>query len=547
MKRGPLFLTSIAILSGCAPQWQQSPSAPLKPAFLKSSPAIDIASTKPIQDGASTPTEIASPSPVETPAPAASSVTPIVPTPPAPASAEVEPELHALDPHEPARVPEEPPSASAQNVLMKGASASNTVDLEEYAFELRSSHGSNDPLPDDAIPQPFGAIAADPLTLLRELAKQRGFSVAAGKNVQARAISLHLDSMPVSKAVEAITRAADLSYSYRGNQLTVSTTRAYTLSLPPITARSLSEDNIYENRDEPFYNQVAETITGYGGIDVHQDVSGRLISFSAGPRAAEAIRDYARELRTRRVRITYDIWIAEVSDTNSESRGIRWDQLTASIGALDLGFSGGSALSDAYAITTSFVANGINISNVATFLESQGDVEVVSNPHVAMISGSSVRLDDTTTNPYLALQPIAPTADSDASVSVTTGVDTRELTTGVVLSLSGDYQDGLVTTSLSLSLSDLLGFEEFQVGDAAARLPRSTERTITTQITTPPGATVVLGGISRSSKSRQRDAVPLLGDVLPFLFSSKNKSAERKQIVIALVPHIVRFKNENDT
>ena len=63
----------------------------------------------------------------------------------------------------------------------------------------------------------------------------------------------------------------------------------------------------------------------------------------------------------------------------------------------------------------------------------------------------------------------------------------------------------------------------------------------------PPGATVVLGGISRSSKSRQRDAVPLLGDVLPFLFSSKNKSAERKQIIIALVPHIVRFKNENDT
>jgi hypothetical protein len=435
------------------------------------------------------------------------------------------------------------------DALMKGELPKRDVFITEPAFEVTSVFNSGDPLPAAPIPQPFGAISADPVTLIRELARQRGFSVSADQAIADRRVSLLLNPMPTSKAIEAITNAANLSYTFDGNTLELSGSRKYTLSLPPLSSQSINEGDSYEKRDKPFYEEIAATLTALGAQNVQHAVSGRAISFSAGPEAAKAVKAYARELQAKRVRITYDLWIAEVSDTSDDARGIRWDQLQLSIGALDLSLNGGNTVTDGYNIVTNFSAGGVDIDMIASFLEKEGTVEVVSNPTVALISGSAVRLDDTTTTPYLAFEPIAPTGtDNEDVASVTTGVDTREQVTGIVLELAGDYHSGLVTTQLRLTVSDTLGFVEFQVGDISSQQPRTTQRTITTQISTPPGQTVVIGGIARSSSTGDRQGVPLLGKILPFLFSSEQATKDQKQLVIALVPRIVRFRNgSNDS
>ncbi|MEQ9153478.1 MAG: hypothetical protein RLO06_18515 [Parvibaculum sp.] len=556
MKRSALFAALLVV--GCSPTLQMSHQPPPMPSFLRTTSVIALSTQPPAPSRDSAPMAPAALASVpERPTP--DTATPVSLTrdavPPAPvekASARPSTALIAQAapapaaapfPHVSQAEPAAPPAIAdpaTNGMLMKGAPAQIEVPLVERAFEVRSATSDGDPLPSARIPQPFGAIGADALTLLRELARQRGFSVAADRAIQDRTVSLHLDHMPVSRAIDAITRAADLSYSFQDGQLNVTAMRPYTLSLPPLTSKAIGENTAYEDRDEPFYQQIADTLEGFGAQNVRRHISGRLVSFSAGPKAADAIKQYARELREKRVRINYDVWIAEVSATSEDSRGIRWDELSASIGALDIAFSGGTVVAEGYSLATGFVANGLDISAVASFLKRQGDVEVLSNPHVAMISGSFVRLDDTTTDPYLALQPIAPTTD-DVNVNVTTGIDTRELTTGIVLTVAGDYQDGLVTTSLHLSLSDLVSFEEFQVEDSSVRLPRSSERTISTQISTPPGATVVLGGISRSASTADDQEVPWLGRVMPYLFSSTTKTQERKQLVIALVPRIARF------
>merc|ERR1711939_591466 len=59
-------------------------------------------------------------------------------------------------------------------------------------------------------------------TILSRLAKQSGYNIVTGPNVQSQEkLTIHLDNVPISQALNLIIRASGLSYEIIGNSILV--------------------------------------------------------------------------------------------------------------------------------------------------------------------------------------------------------------------------------------------------------------------------------------------------------------------------------------
>jgi general secretion pathway protein D len=76
--------------------------------------------------------------------------------------------------------------------------------------------------------------------------------------------------------------------------------------------------------------------------------------------------------------------------------------------------------------------------------------------------------------------------------------------------------------------------------------PNINIRSADTVVVTPDSQTVVIGGLMYNSKSSGSSKIPLLGDipVLGALFRSQTKSADKRELLIFLTPHIVQAPSQ---
>jgi len=60
------------------------------------------------------------------------------------------------------------------------------------------------------------------------------------------------------------------------------------------------------------------------------------------------------------------------------------------------------------------------------------------------------------------------------------------------------------------------------------------------------GDTIVIGGLLRKESSKKKGKVPLLGDILPFLFSRNDNQDGKTDLVIFLTPRIITEEKAAD-
>jgi len=65
------------------------------------------------------------------------------------------------------------------------------------------------------------------------------------------------------------------------------------------------------------------------------------------------------------------------------------------------------------------------------------------------------------------------------------------------------------------------------------------ERRVKTSVIIKDGGTLVIGGLLRQDTRRRTNKVPILGDILPFLFSNRASEQEKTDLVIFLTPKII--------
>ena len=78
-------------------------------------------------------------------------------------------------------------------------------------------------------------------------------------------------------------------------------------------------------------------------------------------------------------------------------------------------------------------------------------------------------------------------------------------------------------------------------GSTGEQMPRTSTRSVTTQVRVRDGEPFVVGGLFRDNQTNDRVRIPVLGQlpILGELFTYRSKDRRKTQVVMLVVPHIL--------
>jgi len=132
--------------------------------------------------------------------------------------------------------------------------------------------------------------------------------------------------------------------------------------------------------------------------------------------------------------------------------------------------------------------------------------------------------------------------DADTGSVSRTGV-TREISSGLIVSLNGWASgDDMITISVNATVSK----QNNNQSTDSTTIPSTSERIVNTHIRTPSGKPIVLSGLMKDDANKNIKKIPILGDIpiLNLLFRDKVDTKEKTEIVIYIVPYLIRDGGE---
>jgi type II secretory pathway component GspD/PulD (secretin) len=147
------------------------------------------------------------------------------------------------------------------------------------------------------------------------------------------------------------------------------------------------------------------------------------------------------------------------------------------------------------------------------------------------LSGQEIKFQNTETSRYQEVE-----IDVGTGKQIATGV-TREITTGLIIGMNGWVSgDGMITMKVTSTVSK----QGMSTSQQTALLPTTSEKVVSTNVRTPSGTPIVIGGLIEQNKDSTVQKVPVLGDIplLGWLFQSRVETLASTELVIYIVPHV---------
>ncbi|WP_235575776.1 MULTISPECIES: pilus (MSHA type) biogenesis protein MshL [Pseudoalteromonas] len=294
-----------------------------------------------------------------------------------------------------------------------------------------------------------------------------------------------------------------------------------------------------------------KTLVGTGeGRYVIASPQASLVTVNALPSEIMQLKDFLRQSQENLQRqVILEAKIVEVTLKDEYQQGVNWNEIASSIGSTSLSFATTAAgqISNSISATlggvSNLVINNADFTGVISLLETQGDVQMLSNPRVTAtnnqkavikvgqdeyfvtnVSSTTVTGNATTTTPEIDLTPFF----SGIALDVTPQIDKYG---SVILHVHPS-----VTQTEEQQKVITLNNDEFILP-----LAQSNIRESDTVIRAQSGEIVVIGGLMQTITTDEESKTPLLGDIPLFgnLFRSVRKRQEKKELVILLKPTVV--------
>jgi MSHA biogenesis protein MshL len=215
--------------------------------------------------------------------------------------------------------------------------------------------------------------------------------------------------------------------------------------------------------------------------------------------------------------------------------------LTAVPGAaLDLASSAAGGLFGLAFQTSNFAA-------LIQFLESQGDVQVLSSPRIATLNNQKAVL-KVGTDDFFVTGITTSTTTSSAGGNVTSPTITvQPFFSGIALDVTPQIdEDANITLHIHPSVSNVA--ERTKVlnlgslgGEITLPLASSSVSETDTIVRVRDGAIVAIGGLMKSSRAIDRNQIPVAGNlpVAGHLFGSSKREVDKHELVILLKPTVI--------
>lgn len=360
--------------------------------------------------------------------------------------------------------------------------------------------------------------------------------------------------------VNRVCALADLYCHYGDNTLTIKNTEMFVVDLPPINVAAAGGGSSSGAKSDAksegggsagdAYGQIAAGLASVIGSVPTVDSSTRVMVYTATQRSQKYALQYFERLRKNTALIIFETHIWEVTLNSDNRTGINWNALFRTVGTskfnIGLAIPGGAPVGATKPISiTAGAGADLTTQTVLDFLSERGAVKTVSQPQITVLSGSSATMAVSQQDNYVSGSTRTPSTipGGTDTVSVTTGT----VTTGLTMNVTSAWDQSTVYGNLNIALNDLLKIDNFKPDtNTTIQLPKTTTRSLQTEIRVRPGDAILIGGLV-SEKNNLAESGP--GFMKPLITTSSEASKANTELVFLLRPRVVAFVpgGEDDT
>ena len=393
------------------------------------------------------------------------------------------------------------------------------------------------------------------------------YIISARKSIGSTDILLSSSQATDSSSTNTRNRTTSSKSTGQGADLGYGSTQITQNNTSGIKIESLDEVKFWEeldlelqrvlNRPTDFYQAEAPIVNKNAG----------LVTVTATVRQQQRLEKYLKELQKKiQYQVLIDVRMMAVTLSDVKSNGIDWSQIYAlqnlnltvdKLDALNVstfdttgqiltggtgGYSGPASLLRMY--------GGNTINELVKFLETQGDVDAISNPKVLTLNNQPALI-TVGTEYFYKIQQSNILAGSSSGTSQTTQNDVvNSIFAGVLLDITPEIaNDNTITLKINPSISQTrIKLNSDETEQQKRTMPPDLDRRqLASVVTVKDGNSIVIGGLIDKSESMHTNKVPLLGDIpgLGYLFKYEEKAVDTTELVIVIEPHII--KKENNT
>jgi MSHA biogenesis protein MshL len=296
------------------------------------------------------------------------------------------------------------------------------------------------------------------------------------------------------------------------------------------------------------------------------------------PRELRAVEQYLRAARLNIERqVMLEAKIIDVQLRDGSQTGVNWaaflsgNNHAGSIGPITPGttLNASGALSAGPLTATpgsslalaSTAANGLfglafqtsNFAAMLQFLETQGNVQVLSSPRIAALNNQKAVLKVGTDDFFVTGITTTTTASSTGNVTSPT-ITVQPFFSGIALDVTPQIdENGSIILHVHPSVSSVAERNKvLNLGDLGGTitlpLASSTVSETDTIVRVRDGAIVAIGGLMKASRSYDRNQLPGAGDI-PLagnLFGSSARASEKSELVILIKPTVINSDAQLD-
>jgi type II secretory pathway component GspD/PulD (secretin) len=180
-------------------------------------------------------------------------------------------------------------------------------------------------------------------------------------------------------------------------------------------------------------------------------------------------------------------------------------------------------------------STGADVNLVLEALDALQDIQIISNPHLAVIDGEEAKI------VVASKQPYAVTTSSLSEGTTTTATDITFVDIGVTLIVVPKInREGFITMDVKSEISE--STTNYTYGDPATTVPIVETRDAETTVMVKDGTTIIIAGLIKDEKRITHNRVPFFGYIPfigPSLFTNKDEEIVKTETVIFLTPRII--------
>jgi MSHA biogenesis protein MshL len=271
--------------------------------------------------------------------------------------------------------------------------------------------------------------------------------------------------------------------------------------------------------------------------------------------------------------------IIEVTLTDTSQSGVNWAAFHAGTGTRGSGglINPGATLSPSGPLSDALLGStpGTDLAQAATgtsalfglafqtssfaalmeFLETQGDVQVLSSPRIAALNNQMAVLKVGTDDFFVTgiTTNISSSSTSNGSAVITPTITVQPFFSGVALDVTPQIDDdGNIILHVHPSVSSVAERNKVVnlglLGNYTLPLASSTVSETDTLVRVRDGHIVAIGGLMNANRSDTRSGVPGASDVpwIGQLFRSNQHSQTKQELVILIKPTVVHSQSQLD-